>query len=158
MNCQMFKLYLEKAEEPDIKLPTFIESSRKQENSRKTSTLLYWLQQAKYLSMWITTNCGNCGKLLRRWEYQTSYLPLEKLVFRSWRNVRTRHGTKEWFQIGKGIHKVCMSPCLFNLYSEYMMQNVMLDEAQAGIKIAGRNIKTSDMQMTPPLWQKMKRN
>ena len=51
-----------------------------------------------------------------------------------------------------------LSPCLFNLYAEYIMQNAMLDEAQAGIKIAGRNIVTSDMQMTPPLWQKVKNN
>ena len=51
-----------------------------------------------------------------------------------------------------------MSPCLFNLYAEYIMWNAKLDEAQAGIKIARRNINTSDMRMTPPLWQKMKRN
>ena len=55
--------------------------------------------------------------------------------------VRTRQGTMEWFQIGKGIHEDClMSPCLFNLYAEYIMQNARLDEAQAGIKIAKRNI------------------
>ena len=72
--------------------------------------------------------------------------------------IRTRHET-DWFQIRKGVCEGCiLSPCLFNLHSEYIMQNVGLDEAQAGIKIAGRNIKTSDMQMTPPLWQKVKRN
>ena len=55
--------------------------------------------------------------------------------------VRTRHGTTDWFQIGKGLHQGCiLSPCLFNLYTEYIMQNAMLDEAQAEIKIAGRNI------------------
>ena len=55
--------------------------------------------------------------------------------------VRTEHGTTDWFQIGKGIRQGCMlSPCLFNLYAEYIMQNARLDEAQAGIKIAGRNI------------------
>ena len=55
---------------------------------------------------------------------------------------RTGHGTKEWFQIGKGIHQGCMLPlCLFNLYAEYIMRNVGLEEAQAGIKIARRNIK-----------------
>ena len=55
--------------------------------------------------------------------------------------VRTRHGTMDWFQIGKGVHQGCiLSPCLFNLYAEYTMQNARLDEAQAGIKIAGRNI------------------
>ena len=55
--------------------------------------------------------------------------------------VRTGHGTMEWFQIGKGVHQGCvLSPCLFILYAEYIMQNAGLDEAQAGIKIAGRNI------------------
>ena len=55
--------------------------------------------------------------------------------------VRTGHGTIDWFQIGKGVHQGCiLSPCLFNLYAEYIMQNIRLDEAQAGIKIAERNI------------------
>ena len=55
--------------------------------------------------------------------------------------VRTGHGTTDWFQIGKGVHQGCtLSPCLFNLYAEYIMRNARLDEAQAGIKIAGRNI------------------
>ena len=73
--------------------------------------------------------------------------------------VRTGHGTTDWFQIGKGVHQgYILSPCLFNLYAEYIMRNAGLNEAQAGIKIAERNIKTSDKQMTPPLWQKIKRN
>ena len=71
--------------------------------------------------------------------------------------VRTGHGTTDWFQIGKGVCQGCiLSPCLFDLYAEYIMRNTGLEEAQAGIKLAGRNI--SDMQMTPPLWQKVKRN
>ena len=73
--------------------------------------------------------------------------------------VRTGHGTTDWFQIGKRVRQSCiLSPCLFNLYAEYIMQNVGLDEAQAGIKIAGEISITSDMQMIPPLWQKVKRN
>ena len=72
---------------------------------------------------------------------------------------RTGHGTTDLFQIGKGIRQGCMlSPCLFNLNAEYIMRNARLDEAQAGIKIARRNTITSDIQMTPPLWQKVKRN
>ena len=72
--------------------------------------------------------------------------------------VRTGHGTIDWFQIGKGVLQGCiLSLCLFNLHAEYIMRNAGLEEAQAGIKITGRNI-TSDMQMTPPLWQKVKRN
>ena len=67
--------------------------------------------------------------------------------------VKTGHGTTDWFQIGKGVHQGCrLSPCLFNLHAEYIMRNSGLDEAQAGISI------TSDMLMTPPLRQKVKRN
>ena len=69
------------------------------------------------------------------------YLPPEKPVCGSRTTVRTRRGTMDWLKIGKGVRQDCMlSPCLFNLYAEYIMQNVGLDEAQAGIKIAGRNI------------------
>ena len=71
--------------------------------------------------------------------------------------VRTGHGTTDWFQIGKGVHQGCiLSPCLFNLYAEYIMRNAGLEETQAGIKIAGKISITSDMQMTPTLWQKAK--
>ena len=87
--------------------------------------------------------------------------------------VRTGHRTTDWFQVGKGVRQGCiLLPCLFNLYAdaEDIMRNAGLEEAQAGIKIAGRNINklesrlpgeisiTSDMQMTPPLWQKVKKN
>ena len=73
--------------------------------------------------------------------------------------VRTGHGTTDWLQIGKGVLQGCiLSPCLFKLYTEYIMRNTGLDEAQAGIKIAGRNTITSDMQRTPSLWQKAKKN
>ena len=73
--------------------------------------------------------------------------------------VRTGQGTTDWFQIGKGVHQGCiLSPCLFKLYAEYIMQNVRLDEALAGIKIARRNINNLRYQMIPPLWQEVKRN
>ena len=73
--------------------------------------------------------------------------------------LRTEHASTDWFQIKKGVHQGCiLSPCLFYLYAEYIMRNVGLDEAQAGIKIAGRNVITSDMQLTPRLWQKVKSN
>ena len=73
--------------------------------------------------------------------------------------IRTGRGTTDWFQIGKGVRQDCiLSPCLFNLYAEYIMRTAGLEEAQAGIKIAEEISITSDMQMTPPLWQKEKRN
>ena len=71
--------------------------------------------------------------------------------------VRAGHGTTDYFKIWKAVHQGCiLSPCLFNLYAEYIMRNAGLEEAQAGIKMAGKNIITSDMQMTPPLWQKVR--
>ena len=70
--------------------------------------------------------------------------------------LRTGHGTIDWFQIGKGVRQGCiLSPCLFNLYAVYIMRNAGLDEAQAGIKVRETAI-TSDMQMIPLLWQKVK--
>ena len=73
--------------------------------------------------------------------------------------VRTGHGTTDWFQIGKGLHQGdILSLCVFNLHAEYIMRNFGLAEAQAEIKIAGSKSITSDMQMTPPLWQKVKKN
>ena len=140
MNSQMFKLVLEKAEEPEIKLPTSFGSSEKQENSRKTSTSVL-LTMPKPLTVWITTNCG---KFLKRWECQTTLeIPdlLRNLYAGQEATVRTGHRTTDWFQIGKGVPQGCiLSPCLFNFYAEYIMRNARLDEAQAEIKIAGRHI------------------
>ena len=71
--------------------------------------------------------------------------------------VRTGHGTTDWFQIGKGIHQGCiLSPCLLNLHAEHIMQNAGLEEAQLESRLPGEISLTSDMQMTPPLWQKAK--
>ena len=73
--------------------------------------------------------------------------------------VRTGHGTTDWFKIEKGVHQGCiLSLCLFNLYAEYIMRNAGLEETQAGIKIARRNINNLRYSVTPPLWQKVKRN
>ena len=73
--------------------------------------------------------------------------------------VRTGHGTTDWFQIGKGVRQGCMlSPCLFNLYAEYIMRNAGLEETNLESRLPGEITITSDMQMTPPLWQKVKRN
>ena len=134
MNFLMFKLVLEKAEEPVIKLPTSPGSWKKQESSRKTSTSAL-LTMPKPLTVWITMNCGNCSS-----DEDLTCL-LRNLYADQEVTVRTGHGTTDWFQIGKGVRQGCiLSPCLFNFYAEYIMRNAGLEEAQAGIKIAGRNI------------------
>ena len=131
----MFKLALEKAEEPEIKLPASAGSSKKQESPRKTSTSAL-LTMPKPLTVWITTN----WKILRDGTTRPPDLAHEKSVCRSKSNSENWTWDKDWFQIGKGIHQGCiLSPWLFNLYAEYIMRNAGLDEAQAGIKIAGRN-------------------
>ena len=85
-------------------------------------------------------------------------MPPEKSVYSQEATVRTRHGT-DWFQIGKGVCQgSILSPSVFNAYAEYIVRNAGLDEAQAGIKITGEISTTSDTQMIPPLWQKVKRN
>ena len=89
------------------------------------------------LTGWITTNCG---KFFKRWSDHLTCL-LRNLYAGQEATVRTGHGTTDWFQIGKGICQGCiLSPCFFNLYAKYIIRNAGLDEAQAGIKIAGRNI------------------
>ena len=86
--------------------------------------------------VWMTTNCG---KFFKIWEYLTCLL--RNLYAGQEARVRNGHGTTDWFQIGKVVQQGCMLlPCLFNLYAEYIMRNAGLDEAQAGIKIARRNI------------------
>jgi len=86
-------------------------------------------------------------------------LPPENLYAGQEATVKTGHETTDWFQIGKGVRQACiLSPYLFNLYAEYIVRNAGLDEAQAGIRLLGEISITSDMQMIPPLWQKVKRN
>ena len=87
--------------------------------------------------MWITTNCG---KFLEMGIPDHLTFLMRNLYAAQEATVRTGHETTDWFQIGKGVHYGCiMSPCLFDLYAEYIMRNARLDEAQAGIKISGRN-------------------
>ena len=94
---------------------------------------------AKPLIVWITTNCGKFLKEMGIQEHLTCLL--RNLYAGQEATVRTGHGTTDWFQIGKGVCQGCiLSPCLFNLYAEYIMRNTGLEEAQAGINISGRNI------------------
>ena len=151
----MFKLVLEKAEEPQTKLPTSVGSWKKARDFQKNIYFCF-IDYAKAF------DCVNQNKL---WEILKEMgIPdhltclLKNLYAGQEATVRTGHGTTDWFQIGKGVYQGCiLSPYLFNLYAEYIMQNARLDEAQTGIKIAGEISITSDMQMTLPLWQEAKR-
>ena len=133
----MFKLVLEKAEEPEIKLPTSAASLQKQENSRKTS-ISALLTMPKPLTVWITIN----WKILKEMGIPDHLTCLLRNLYAGQEaTVRTGHGKTDCVQIEKGVHQGCiLSPCLFNLYAEYIMRNAGLDEAQAEIKTAGRNI------------------
>ena len=93
----------------------------------------------KPLTVWITINCGEILKKMGIPDHLTCLL--RNLYAGQEATVGTGHGTTDWFQIGKGVRQGCiLSPCLFNFYAEYIMRHAGLDEAQAGIKIAGRNI------------------
>ena len=134
----MIQLVLEKGEEPEIKLPTSTRPSKKQESSRKTS-ISALLTIPKPLTVWITIN----WKILKERGIPDHLTCLLRNLYAGHKaTVGTGHGTKDWFQIGKGVPQGCiLSPCLFKFYAEYIMRNAGLDEAQAGIKIARRNIK-----------------
>ena len=154
MNFQIFKLDLQKAEEPEIKFLTSVGSLKKQESSKKTSTSAL-LTISKPLTVWITS--VEILKAMGISDHLTCLL--RNLYAGQEAIVRTGHGTMDWCQIGKRTRQGCiLSPSLFNLYAEYIMQNARLGEAQAGIKTARRNTNNSHMQMTPLLWQKAKRN
>ena len=138
MKFQMFKLDIEKAEEPEIKLPTSVESLKKQESSRKNIYFCF----IYYSKAFNCVDHNKLWKILQEMEIPDHFTCLLTNLFAGQKaTVRTRHGTTDWFQIGKGIHQGCiLSPCLFNFYAEYIMRNARLDEAQAWIKIARRNI------------------
>ena len=146
----MFKLDLETAEKLRSNYQHSLDQSKKQKSSKKN--LLCFIDYAKAL---------DCVDHHKQWKILKEMgIPdhltclLRNLYAGQEATVRTGHGTTDWFQIRKGVRQgYILSPRLFNSYTEYIMQNARLDEAQAGIKIAGRN-----MQMTPPLWQKVKNN
>ena len=133
VNFQMFKLVLEKAEEPEIKWPTSAGSWKKQGSSRKTS-ISALLTMPKPLTVWITIN----WKILQEMGIPDHLTCLLRNLYAG--QEATGHRTTDWFQVGKGVRQGCiLSPCLFNFYAEYIMRNAGLEEL-AGIKIAGRNI------------------
>ena len=155
VNCLMFKLVLEKAEEPEIKLPISSGSWKKQESSRKNISFCF----IDYAKAFDCVDHKKLQKILKEMGIPDHLTCLFNNLYAGQEaTVRTGHGTTDWFQIGKGIHQGCiLLPYLFNFYAEYIMRNAGLEEAQAGIKLGEIPI-TSDMQKTPPLWQKVKRN
>src|SRR5574341_1021906 len=143
MNFQMFQLALEKAEEPEIKLPTSAGSSKKQESSRKNIYFCF----IDYTKAFDCVDHNKLWKILKEMGIPDHLTCLLRNLYAGQEaTVRTGHGTIDWFQIGKRICQgFILSMCLFNLYAEYIMRNAGLDEPQAGFKIAGRNINNSDM-------------
>ena len=137
MNFQMFKLDLEKAEEPEIKLPTSTGSSKKQEFQK--NIYFCFIHYAKAFDC---VDHNKLWKILKEIGIPDHLTCLLRNVYAGQETTaRTGYGTTDWFQIGKGVHQGCiLSPCLFNIYAEYIMRNAGLDEAQAGIKIARRSI------------------
>ena len=156
MNFQMFKLNLEKPEEPEIKLPLSIGSSKKQENSRKNIYFCF----IDYAKAFDCVDHNKLWTILQQMGMPDQITCLLRNLFAGQEaTVRTGHGETDWFQIGKGVHQGCiLSPHLFNLYAEYITRNAELDEAQAGIKIAGRNINKLRYADNISLWQKVKKN
>ena len=139
VNFQMFKLDLEKVEEPEIKLQMSIGSLKKQESSRKNIYFCF----IDYAKAFDCVDRNILWKILKEMGIPDHLTCLLRNLYAGQEaTVKTRHGTTDWFQIGKGVCQGCiLSPCLFNLYAEYIMRISGLDEAQAGIKIARRNIK-----------------
>ena len=134
----MFKLDLEKAEKQEINLLTYIGSLKKQNNTR-TNMYICIIDYAKVFDC---VDHNKLGKILKEMGIPDHLICfLRNLHAGQEATVRNGHGTTDWFQTGKGVCRGCiLSPCLFNLYAEYIMRNPGLEEAQGGIKIAGRNI------------------
>ena len=137
MNFQMFKLVLEKAEEPEIKLPTSAGSWKKPKFQK--NIYFCFIDYAKPFDC---VDHSKLWKILKEVEMPDHLTCLLRNLYAGQEaTVRTGHGTTDWFQIGKRVCQGCiLAPCLFNLYAEYIMWNAGLDEAQPGIKIARRNV------------------
>ena len=146
----MFKLDLKKSEETRDQIHW---TTQKQESSRKPSTSAL-LTMPNPLTVWITTNwktLKNMGIL----DHLTCFL--RNLYAGQEATFRTRHGTMDWFQIGKGVHQGCiLSPSLFNLYAEYIMRSAGLDKTQGGIRTARRNINNLRYADNPTLMAESK--
>ena len=135
----MFRLDLEKAEEPEIKLLTSVGLSKKARESQKNIYFCF----IEYAKAFDCVDHKKLWKILKEMQIPDHLTCLLRNLYVGQEvRVRTRHGTTDFFQIGKGVHQGCiLSLCLLNFYAEYIMRNAGLDEVQAGIKIARRNIK-----------------
>ena len=155
VNFQMFKLDLEKAQEPETKLPISIWSSKKQESSRKTSTFAL-LITPKPVTMWVTTN----WKILQEMGISDHLACILRNLYAGQKaKVRTGYRTTDWFQIGKGVCQGCiLSFCLFSSYVEYIMGKLGWMKYKLESRLMGEISIISDMQMTPALWQEGKKN
>ena len=149
MNFQMFKLDLEKTEEPEIKLPTSTGSSKKREFQKN----IYFCF-VDYAKAFDYVNHSKLWKILKEMGIPNHLTCLLRNLYAGQEaTVRTGYGTTDWFQIGKGVCQGCiLSPCLFNLYAEDIMRNTGLEKAQAGIKIAWRNINNLRYTDNTTLW------
>ena len=149
----MFKLVFEKAEEPEIiaNIHWIIEKAREFQKN------IYFCF-INYAKAFDCVDHNKLWKILQEMVISDHLTCLLRNLYAGQEaTVRTRRGTIDWLQIRKGVHQGCiLSPYLFNLYPEYLTRNARLDEAQAGIKIAGRNINNLRYTETPPLWQKVK--
>ena len=130
MTFQMFKLVLDKAEEPEIKLPTSTGSLKKQESSRKNIYFCF----IDYAKAFDCVDPNKLWKILKEMGVPDHLTCLLRNLYACQEaTVRTRHGTTDWFQIGKGVCQGCtLSPCLFNLYAEYIMKNTGLESRLLG--------------------------
>ena len=151
----MFKLVLEKAEEPEIKLPTSAGSLKKQEFQK--NIYFCFIDYAKAFDCVDHNKLWNILKEMGISDHLTCLL--RNLYAGQEATVRTGHGTTDWFQIGKEVLQGCiLSPSLFNLHAEYTMWNAGMEEGQAGIKIAGRNISNLRYADDTTFMEKVKRN
>ena len=140
-----------------LKLPTFTETFI--EKAREIQKNIY-LCFINYTKAFDYVDCDKLRKALKEMRIPDHLTCLLRNLYAGQEaTVRTLYGITDWCRIEKGVQQDCLlSPCLFNLYAEYIMRNVRLDEAQARIKTVREISITSDIQMTPPLWQKVKRS
>ena len=157
-NFQTFKLVLEKAEEPEIKLPTSARSLKKQESSRKTS-ISALLTMPVPSTVWITQP-STVWQILKEMGIPDHLTCLLRNLYAGQEaTVRTGHGTTDWFQIGKGVCQGCiLSPAYLTYMQSTSWETLVWKKHKLKSRLLGEISITSDKQMTPPLWQRVKRN